>query len=347
MIKNVIVFFTIVCVFFSCNGLGSQKTRNYNLKVQPQKKEYHLNDTVQLSVSDNDFGEAVASVSYKINGEELTSMEGSYLLKNIKLGKQIIEIEVVTESGKEYTFQKELTILADKAPKLYTYRIINQYDHDKTAYTQGLEFVGDTLIESTGQYGKSTLRKWNVFTGQQYKKISLASQYFGEGVTVFDNKILQLTWQENLGIVYDLDLNQQQTFAYGKSKEGWGLCYDGKKIYKSDGTEKIWILNPNTYQEEDFIQISTDKSLFSNANELEWVNGKIYANTYQKDGIMIINPQNGAIEGIVDMRGLKEKVEQIPELDVLNGIAYHHNRKTFFITGKNWNKIFEVVFEEK
>ena len=138
-----------------------------------------------------------------------------------------------------------------------------------------------------------------------------------------------------------------KTFSYNKSKEGWGLCHNGSdKLYKSDGSEKIWILNPNTFEEVDSLQLCTNKSIFTNANELEFVDGKIYANTYLKDGIMIINPNNGAIEGVVDVRGLKEKVEQTPDLDVLNGIAYHARRNTFFITGKNWSKIFEVVFIE-
>ena len=215
----------------------------------------------------------------------------------------------------------------------------------KKAYTQGLEFIGDTLVESTGQYGESSIRKWNPFTGEVYKNVPLQPSYFGEGATVFKGKILQLTWREQIGMVYDKDLNFQKTFTYGKSKEGWGLCHNGEdKLYKSDGSEKIWLLHPETYTEIDSLQLCTNKSLYTYANELEFANGKIYANTFLKDGIMIINPKNGAIEGVVDVRGLKSKVEQTPDVDVLNGIAYHPKRQTFFITGKNWSKIFEVVF---
>ncbi len=331
----------------ACNGNNTQKKEKFLIDISPKQKEYRLNDELVFDISKNNFLEKVSKVTYRINGIEIQKDREKYILKNIKLGKQILEAEVITESGKIHKFQKDLMILAQNPPKIYTYKILKEYPHDKNAYTQGFEFLGDTLIESTGQYGKSSLRKWNVFMGETYKKIDLPSGFFGEGVTIFNGKIIQLTWKENIGLVYDLNLSQTATFKYGKSKEGWGICHNGKQLFKSDGSEKIWILNPQNFQEEDFIQLCTDKSIFSNANELEWVDGKIYANTYQKDGIMIINPENGAIEGIVDVRGLKEKVEQTPDLDVLNGIAYHPIRKTFFITGKNWNTVFEVVFQEK
>lgn len=344
---RILYFSLIAFLCMACNGNNTQKKEKFLIDISPKQKEYHLNDELVFDISKNNFLEKVSKVTYRINGVEIQKDREKYILKNIKLGKQILEAEVITESGKIHKFQKDLMILAQNPPKIYTYKILKEYPHDKNAYTQGFEFLGDTLIESTGQYGKSSLRKWNVFMGETYKKIDLPSGFFGEGVTIFDGKIIQLTWKENIGLVYDLNLSQTATFKYGKSKEGWGICHNGKQLFKSDGSEKIWILNPQNFQEEDFIQLCTDKSIFSNANELEWVDGKIYANTYQKDGIMIINPENGAIEGIVDVRGLKEKVEQTPDLDVLNGIAYHPIRKTFFITGKNWNTVFEVVFQEK
>lgn len=345
--KTIFLSFILSFLLVSCNGIGTQKKDKFSIEITPKSKQYQLNDILDFDISKNNFGEDVTDVTYKINGNTIPEANRKYQLKDVKLGKQILEAEITTQSGKTHKIQKEITILANQSPKIYTYKVLNTYPHDKKSYTQGFEFVGDTIIESTGQYGKSSLKKWNIFTGEIYKNIQLDSQYFGEGLTILNEKIIQLTWQENKGLIYNSDLKQIGNFKYGKSKEGWGICHNGEKIYKSDGSEKIWILNSETFEEEDFIQLCTDKSLFSNANELEWVNGKIYANTYQKDGIMIINPENGAIEGIIDVRGLKEKVEQIDELDVLNGIAYHSARKTFFITGKNWSLVFEVVFEEK
>ena len=141
----------------------------------------------------------------------------------------------------------------------------------------------------------------------------------------------------------------EKSFAYQESKEGWGLCNDGKKLYKSDGSHQIWILDAENQKEIGKIQVMTDKNALKKINELEWVNGKIYANTYQfkKEVGIIINPKKGAVEGVIDFSGLKSKVEQLSNIDVLNGIAYHPSRKTFFVTGKNWSKLFEVRISPK
>lgn len=331
----------------ACNSTITTQQEAFSIEISPKKKEYHLGDTLQIKVVHPRFDEAVQSVSYRIHQRSLPAIANKIVLDSVLLGKQHLVVTVQTNTGKQYTAKKNLLILAATSPKLYGYKIINEYPHNKQAYTQGLEFVGDTLIESTGQYNESSLLKWNPFTGEIYKKIALNPAYFGEGVTVFRRQILQLTWREKVGLVYDAQLNLLKTFNYNKSKEGWGLCHNGTdKLYKSDGTEKIWLLHPETFAEIDSLQLCTDKSLYTYANELEFANGKIYANTFLKDGIMIINPENGAIEGVVDVRGLKEKVEKTPEVDVLNGIAYHTSRNTFFITGKNWSKIFEVAFFE-
>src|SRR5699024_3294544 len=163
------------------------------------------------------------------------------------------------------------------------------------------------------------------------------------GITILNGKIYQLTWREGVGFVYDLhSFKKLKTFQYHKSKEGWGLCNDGKVLYKSDGTNKIWILNPKTLEEERYIEPVTEHVLANKVNELEWVNGKIYANTWQKDGVLIINPHTGAVEGVIDFRGLKNKLNQPEKAEVFNGIAYNEKTGKIYVTGKNWDKIFEV-----
>jgi glutamine cyclotransferase len=155
--------------------------------------------------------------------------------------------------------------------------------------------------------------------------------------------IYMLTWKAGTGLLFDrTSLRQLGSFRYGKSKEGWGLCNDGKKLFKSDGTQRIWILDPETLQEEEYIETVTDKSVFNKANELEYVNGKLYANVWQKESMMIIDAETGAIEGVVNFGGLKQRVTPHKDLDVFNGVAYHPGRETFFVTGKNWDKLFEV-----
>ncbi|MDA9276570.1 glutaminyl-peptide cyclotransferase, partial [Flavobacteriaceae bacterium] len=194
---------------------------------------------------------------------------------------------------------------------------------------------------------KSSLRKINFNTGEIINMINLEYEYFGEGLTVLNDKIYQLTWKNRIGFIYDLELNNIGTFNYGNSQEGWGLCNDGNYIYKSDGTSKIWRLDPNTLEEIDFIDVMTDKSRIKNINELEYIDGKIFANTYQqnRDVVIVINPSNGIVENVIDFSGLRDKVLQKADLDVMNGIAY--NKGKLFVTGKNWNKIFEVKVYSK
>lgn len=276
---------------------------------------------------------------------------GETILSPTKLGKKTLTATITFED-RTVSVNKEIKVLGKKAPDLYTYKIINEYPHDPSSYTQGLEFVGDTLYEGTGKKGRSILRKYNFKTGKVYDEIALNDTYFGEGITILGNKVFQLTWRSGVGFIYDQGtLEKLDNFNYGKSKEGWGLTNDGENLYKSDGTEKIWILDPETLVEKNHIQISTNTSLFADANELEYVDGKIYANVYQKPGVMIIDAKSGAIEGVVNFGGLSDKVTKTKNWmaaeNVLNGIAYHKERKTFFVTGKEWDILFEVQIEKK
>ena len=182
-------------------------------------------------------------------------------------------------------------------------------------------------MKGTGQYGLSTLQKYNYKTGRSLNKIFLDKSYFGEGITILNNKVFQLTWKSKIGFIYNLDdFKLINSFNYNISSEGWGLCNDGNILYKSDGTEKIWKLNPESLEEMDYISVVTNNKIINKINELEWHNDKIYANTYQfnKEVGLIIEPTNGQVEGVIDFTGLKEKVKNHPKLDVLNGIAYNN-----------------------
>ena len=231
---------------------------------------------------------------------------------------------------------------------MYSYKIINEYPHDIRSYTQGLEFHNGELYESTGQYRESKLRKVNYKTAEVLNNINLEAQYFGEGLTILNDKIYQLTWQEQIGFIYDVNtFKKTSSFKYGQSKEGWGLCNNGFQIYKSDGTEHIWLLDTNTLAEKEKLQVYTNKGKVGSLNELEWINGKIYANIYQRNGVVIINPDNGAVEGVIDFSPLRKLVKQHQGLDVLNGIAYNPDTNTIFVTGKRWDKLFEVEVIKK
>lgn len=345
--KMKIYFFCCItfCVLFtSCKNREPEKP-SFSLIIHEAKPSFTPDEKLIVSIK-NITEKKVDSIVYFIDQKQLgvTNIYDNFSvsLENQKLGLRKLHATVYFEK-KEETVVKDILLLATEAPKLYGYRIIQEYPHDIDAYTQGLEFFNDILYESTGQYGKSSLRKTNYQTGEILQKIDLDRAYFGEGITILNNKIYQLTWKENTGFIYDVNtLEKTGSFVYSKSPEGWGLCNDGKTIYKSDGTDKIWTLNPNNLTEESFIEIYTNTSRIKSVNELEWIDDKIYANIYQQNAIAIINPQNGAVEGVIDLSDLQKKVKQHQFLDVLNGIAYKKESNTLFITGKNWNKLFEI-----
>ena len=266
----------------------------------------------------------------------------NFLLNNLTLGKK--ELIIKSSNGEK---KVNFTLLNNVAPKIYNYEIINEFSRSKNSYTQGLEFYNDTLYESLGRYGQSKLVKVEFNTGKKLKEIKLPSEYFAEGITILNDKIFQLTWKEKVGFVYDVDnFNRINSFEYNNSIEGWGICNDGNKLYKSDGTDKIWILNPENQKEESYIEIYTNKNKVVGLNELEWIDGKIYANRYLFDGIAIINPKNGAIEGVINLSSLKSRVTQHEKLDVINGIAYNKKRNSIFVTGKMWDKLFEIRIKD-
>ncbi|PKA84588.1 glutamine cyclotransferase [Ulvibacter sp. MAR_2010_11] len=347
--KQVIVT-ALVILSVGCGNKPEKDSDLFAIEIKEGKKAFTVSDVPMVSIKSKK-NKAIEAVKYTLDGLEIASVNGnketSVNLSEKKLGIRTIEATITSE-GNTYSISKNITLLASTTPKLYTYTILEIYPHDIEAYTQGLEFHNDTLYESTGQYKESTLRKTNYTTGSILKKVALQDQYFAEGLTIVNDKIFQLTWRENTGFIYDLrTMDKKGSFVYGESKEGWGLCNNGSVIFKSDGTEKIWTLNAETLAEEGYIEMYTNTSKIPKVNELEWVDGKIYANIYQQGAIAIVNPENGAVEGVIDLTSLKDKVTQHDALDVLNGIAYKGEKNILYVTGKNWDRLFKIQIIEK
>ena len=328
----------IVAALISGCGNSSKPIKHFLIQTNANKNVISNTDTLKLSLS-NPSNKKIDSVNYVMNNSPIADI---FSLQNSSLGEKMIKAEVFYDGKKEVALQKVI-VVNGSTPKLYTYELLNTYPHDITSYTQGLEFYKGVLYESTGQYGESKLRTLDYKNDAILNNVNLSRSYFGEGLTVLNDKIYQLTWKEGRGLIYDVNTFETLgSFNYGQSKEGWGLCNDGRQLYKTDGSENIWILNAETLEEERFVQAYTNKGRLTNLNELEWVEGKIYANRYQKNGVAIINPINGAIEAVLDFKDLKNKVTNHPGLDVLNGMAYNPDTKTLFVTGKRWDKLFEV-----
>lgn len=339
-------FSFLILLFMSCGSGNTKATSLFEIQLEGNKTAFKQHQTVSIGIK-NKKEKSINSVTYAIDGKEIEVKDNKITFDLTTLGNKTLKATVdYDETSIDIT--KKIKVLAPNPPALYTYEIINEFPHDIKAYTQGLEFHDGILYESTGKKGRSSLRKVDFKTGKILKQIRLEDSQFGEGITIMNGKIYQLTWQNGIGFVYDLEKFEKiDTFQYGESKEGWGLCHNGNRIFKSDGTEKIWFLNPDTLAEEGHIETATNKSVFNMANELEYLDGKIYANVYQKPSMMIIDAQSGAIEGVINFGGLKERVTKHQELDVLNGVAYNPERKTFFVTGKNWDKMFEVKIIKK
>jgi len=255
---------------------------------------------------------------------------------------------------KGINIQKDLTsqIRAEQKtveqPAIYGYRIVNRYPHDPNGFTQGLVFVDGFLFEGTGLRGRSSLRKVDLATGTILQSRNLPARFFGEGVTVYHNKVIQLTWRANLGFVYDKDTFQLlETFHY--PTEGWGLTHDGKHLIMSDGTSILYFLHPETYKEMGRIEVRDLKGSVSHLNELEYIKGEIYANVWETDRIARISPQTGEVLGWIDLEGLLRPEDRNRRIDVLNGIAYDAKNNRLFVTGKLWPKLFEIdlVVREK
>lgn len=224
---------------------------------------------------------------------------------------------------------------------MYTYEVVKAWPHDRGAFTQGLVFHRGELIESTGLNGASTLRAVEIATGRVRRQIQVPAAYFAEGLAVLGDRAFQLTWQNRKGFVYDVDTFQlQREFTY--EGEGWGLATDGRNLILSDGTSRIRFLDPSTFAVSRTVEVTMNGKPLDQLNELEFIAGEIFANVWQTDRVVRIDPATGVVLGVIDFSGLLSAQDRGPDTDVLNGIAYDAAGDRLFVTGKRWPRIFEV-----
>ncbi len=265
-------------------------------------------------------------------------------VRHINPANTFLRARAFLSDGSSLSASVPVKVVSDIVPVKYTYRVIREFPHDPKAYTQGLEYVNGYLYESTGNYGESSIRKEDLETGEILKFRNLPSDIFGEGITYIHNKIYQITYKSQVGFIYNAENFELLQKFYYQNKEGWGLCNNGTDILMSDGTNEIYYMDTTYFSQVKKIQVFDNTGEVDLLNELELINGKLYANRYTTNEIVIIDPATGKVEGKIDMSGILKPEDRHPGIDYFNGIAYDHKNKRIFVTGKYWPKIYQVVF---
>jgi glutamine cyclotransferase len=357
MKTNLITYF--LCLLFL---LGACKNEEQDKRGQTVKKQDPIAFTFANNQPMHTIGQVVnlnvsIDTSYHFTKLEITSFNASrkQSLSTIQpsqeiqlnsteapVGKIPLVITGETADGRKFNASKEVIFFSEFAPEYKSAIIVKEYDHAITSYTQGLEFYQGRLYEGTGQRGQSILAEIDLPTGRILRQKELDKTYFGEGITILNDTIYQITWQSGVCLLYNLQFEKIGQFTY--SGDGWGLCNDGKSIIMSNGSDQIVWRNPRTFEIEKTRYVFDDKSSYINLNELELIDGSLYANVYTERSIIEIDTSNGKVLSIIDCNSLEVAGRPVGA-DVLNGIAHNSFTGKTYMTGKWWPKLFEVNFE--
>lgn len=347
MKKSLFLFLAFSVLLFSCDDNSSTNEKPKKVAKQVFTKitypKYNTNitlsDTVNFSIKGLN-GISVDSFVVKQNNNVVYSSNSNSALKFNRVG--VKNLKVVSFFNDTFEIQQsKITVLANETPKMLSFKLVNKYPKNKGNFTQGLEFYSGSLYESTGQKGDSRLEKIDLKTGNAQQSVSIPSNYFGEGITFFNEQIFQITWKANLCFLRDAK-TFQEIGSYSYPTEGWGITHNDTNLIMSDGSHQLYFINPQGFQEVDKLEVYNSKSRLPMLNELEFVDDYIWANIYQYNYLAKINAKTGVVEAMVDLTSLYNYVDNKSTIDVLNGIAYHPTKKTFFVTGKLWPYYFEI-----
>lgn len=334
--------------FLSCSNKSSKSRKPVSsIAIQPTKNNYVFGEKVSVNVKTKMKDGEIKNIKLYFNNQLLKeSKELDFTVDNVelnKVGSGNFVVEAVKTDDLKNSRSLVINTISDMVPEKFTYQVVNSFPHSKKNYTQGLEFYNDVLYEGTGEYGTSGLFKTKLETGNILQSVMLDKKYFGEGITILNHKIYQLTYKTQKGFVYQLsDFALIDTFQF-QSAEGWGLTNDRTNLIMSDGTHVLTWINPNDFSVVKTLQIANNKGIINNLNELEYINGTIYANIYTTYLIVQINPETGKVLSEINLSGIINMYKNSTDtIDYLNGIAYHEKSKRLFVTGKYWPKIFEI-----
>jgi glutamine cyclotransferase len=362
-IKGAALLSIFVFTLLSCSpGNGSsegrpvipvKKTRLTSLLEPAAALTIPLGEEIRVALSIPDSVQ-VDSVSVYLGGTLNKTIPGSSdLLNQGKLeilltsegeltGKSGLRVRLFFSGGESENHSRQVTFLSDVVPVEYSYQVIKEYPHDVTAYTQGLQYVDGELYEGTGDYGTSSIRRVNLETGEVKQIRDLDPSLFGEGITVLGDRIYQLTYKSQVGFIYDRTTFQEIQKVYYQNQEGWGLTHNGEELIMSDGSNVIYFLDPEMFTINRQLEVYHNEGPANSLNELEYINGKLYANRYFTDEIVIIDPETGKVEGRINLKGILKATHRKPTTDVLNGIAWDKENGRLFVTGKYWPFLFEI-----
>ena len=341
----------IICLFvtfISCSNKPKRSRKPVSsITIEPGARNYIFGNTVTVNVKTKVRNGEIDNIKLYYEGKLIKeSSELEFKAENVKLnsvGRNTFRAVAVKTDSVSNSRTISLNVISDIQPKQYTYKTVNNYPHNTDFYTQGLEIYNGFLYEGTGENGKSGLYKINFTTGKVLQEYMLDEKYFGEGITILNDKIYQLTYRARKGFVYNLDdFARIDSFQF-KSQQGWGLTNDGEYLIMSNGTHEITWLDTENFTEVKRIQVANNRGIINNLNELELINGNLFANVYTTNLIIEIDPETGKVLSEINMDGILSLYQNPEEkIDYMNGIAWDSKKERLFVTGKWWPRIFEI-----
>ena len=347
--------FIVLSVFISSFSCSNNANRSRKPAVRINAESVHkkivfgddINISIAVKVKDGELKETNIFVDSVLVTRDRNT-EFNYTLKGFKsIGKHTIKAQAIKTDGVEGVYFKNFEVLSDVVPEKYGYELVQSYPHNETSFTEGLEIHDGFLYESTGENGKSLLLKTNLKTGQIVKSVKLADKYFGEGITIFNNLIYQLTYKTKVGFIYNLENMALIDSFHFESAEGWGMTHYEKYLIMDDGTNILTYLDPTTLKTVKKLQVYDDKDQVLYLNELEYSDGYIYANLWTTNLLVKIDPQTGKVLSKIDLDGILSMPNPNKQVDVLNGIAIDPLTKKMYVTGKLFPKLFEIKLVKK
>jgi glutaminyl-peptide cyclotransferase len=368
--QKYLIFFSVPLLFiwiFSCSGrsgnvketgdhpalvpTGEIPSKLIKIVSPEENSGFKLNQSIKVNMALWDETKVPDSVTIYFNGNYITSLKSKpweYSIPSvftITTGRKSLKVTAYKGGKTQNTITRFMVIYSDIIPKRYGYKVIHTYPHDRNAFTQGLFYDKGELYEGTGQESGSTLREVDLETGKVKKQHDLDESLFGEGITLYRDRIFQVTWKSEVGFVYnESDFNLINKIYY--ATQGWGLTTIDDKIVMSDGSNILYFYEPDMFTVISKIEVYDNEKKRDSLNELEYINGEIWANIWINDHIARIDPVSGKVLGYVDLKGILPASDRDAETDVLNGIAYDKKGNRIFVTGKRWPKLFEIKVTE-